>query len=269
MPESPAVTVLMAVRNPGADFFRQAVESVLSQTFDDFELIIVQDPSQVPVEEILAGISDSRIRVHRNESQVGLAQSLNIGLALARGALIARIDSDDLCLPQRLERQVAFLAEHPEIDVYGSRIIVIDDKGKAVGRRLLPLSHEEIAVRMRRTNCVSHPSVMFRRASVERVGGYEANQVVEDFELWCRMLTRGARFAASAEPLILYRFHEGALKFSLARPTITNMREIKLRYFRGQLGFLDRLRLFAERLLLFLPSRVVIFLFKLIEYRRS
>jgi len=265
--EPPAVTVLMAVCNPQPAYLRQAVDSVLAQTFTDFELLVVEDPSPVSTADLLAGIDDPRIRLHRNEVRLGLAQSLNVGLTLARAPLIARFDSDDVCLPHRLDRQVAFLSSHPDVDVYGSRIIVINENGNRIARRNLPVTHDAIALRLRRTNALSHPSVMFRKASVEGAGGYEQNQVVEDFELWCRMLTRGARFAASEEPLILYRFHPGALKFSLVRPTISSMIEIKTRYFRGRLGVLDRLRLLLERVLLLLPPGVVVRLFRWIEYR--
>jgi glycosyltransferase involved in cell wall biosynthesis len=266
-PQPPAITVLMAVCNPQPAYLRQAVESVLAQTFAGFELLIIEDPSAVSTAEMLAGIDDPRIRLHRNDVRLGLAQSLNVGVGLARAALIARLDADDVCLPHRLERQMTFLSSHPDVDVYGSRIIVIDENGRRIARRNLPITHDAIALRLQRTNPLSHPSVMFRKASVEAAGGYEPNQVVEDFELWCRMLTRGARFAASEEPLILYRFHPGALKFSLVRPTIASMTEIKTRYFRGQFGFGDRLRLLIERVLLLLPPGVVVRLFKWIEYR--
>src|SRR5207248_4373568 len=122
------------------------------------------------------------------EANLGLAQSLNIGLGLAQAPLIARLDCDDVCLPHRLERQLAFLSSHPDVDVYGSRIIVIDENGRRIARRNLPVTHDAIARRLRRTNALSHPSVMFRKAAVEAAGGYEPDQVVEDFELWCRML---------------------------------------------------------------------------------
>jgi glycosyltransferase involved in cell wall biosynthesis len=264
---TPVITVLMAAWNPQPAYLREAVESVLAQTFTDFELLIIEDPSAVSAADILAGIDDPRIRLHRNEAKLGLANSLNLGVSLARAPLIARLDSDDVCLPYRLDRQLAFLTARPEVDVYGSRIIVIDENGRRIARRNLPVTHDAIARRLRRTNALSHPSVMYRKASVEAAGGYEANQVVEDFELWCRMLTRGARFAASEEPLILYRFHPAALKFSLVRPTIASMIEIKTRYFRGRLGMLDRIRLLIERILLLLPPAIVVRLFKWIEYR--
>src|SRR5262245_36445896 len=181
----PAVTVLMAVYKPYGPYLRQAVESVLAQTFGDFELLIVEDPSNISAAEMLAGLEDPRIRIHRNDASLGLADSLNVGLKLARAPLIARLDADDACLPQRLERQVAFFNAHPEVDIYGSRIIVIDENGRRIASRDLPLTHEAIARRLRITNALSHPSVMFRKASVDAAGGYESKQIVEDFELWC------------------------------------------------------------------------------------
>jgi glycosyltransferase involved in cell wall biosynthesis len=266
-PRVPAITVLMAVRNPHREYLRQAVDSVLTQTFANFEFLIIEDPSRISTGDILADLNDARIRLHRNDTPLGLARSLNAGVALARAGLIARLDADDACLPQRLERQFAFLGLHPEVDVYGSRIIVIDEDGRPIARRNLPTSHDAIVKQLQRTNALSHPSVMFRKASVEAAGGYEPTQVVEDFELWCRMATRGARFAASEEPLIFYRFHPGALKFSLVHPTIASMIEIKTRYFGGRLGAGDRLRLLIERILLLLPPSVVVRLFRWIEYR--
>src|SRR5438270_9854693 len=111
---TPAITVLMAVWNPQPEYLREAVKSVLAQTFTDFELLIIEDPSAISAAEILAGIYDPRIRLHRNETKLGLANSLNVGLTLAQTPLIARLDSDDACLPHRLERQLAFLTSHPD-----------------------------------------------------------------------------------------------------------------------------------------------------------
>ena len=264
---APAVTVLMPVHNPNARYLREAVESVLAQTLSDFELVIIEDPWNGSAADVLSPLRDARIRIHRNEVQLGLAESLNVGLRMARAPLVARLDADDLCLPRRLETQAAFLNAHPDVAVYGSRITVIDDDGRPIAQRMLPLSHDEIARRMRTANPLSHPSVMFRKAIVEDAGGYERNQVVEDYELWCRLLARGARFAASEEPLILYRFHAGALKFSLVRPTIASTLAIKRRYFRGQLRARERLRVWIERLLLLMPPRLVVWMFKRIEYR--
>ncbi len=264
---TPAVTVLMAVRTPNADYFRDAVRSVLSQTFSDFELLIIEDP---PFTDLLSGLDDPRIHLHRNDTRLGLAGSLKLGTELARAPLIARLDADDVCEPDRLERQLAFLREHPEVDVYGSRITIIDAAGQPIAQRLLPLTHDEIAAALRRYNCISHPSVMMRREAVLGAGGYDAGRAhLEDYELWCRMLTRGARFANSPQPLLRYRFHPGALKFQDVHREIRGLREIRARYFAGQLSLRDRLHALAERVLLLLPPRFVMWLFTRLQYRRS
>ena len=265
---SPEVSVVMAVWKPER-YLREAVDSVLAQTFADFELIVVEDPSPVSAKEILAGIDDPRVIVVCNAAHRGLAESLNAGVALARAPLIARLDADDVCVPERLAKQVAFLRAHPEIDVYGSRITVIDGSGRAFARRLLPLGHDEIASALRRYNCISHPSVMMRKAPVERAGGYAPGIPAEDYDLWCRMLLAGSRFENAAEDLVLYRLHPGASKFTVIRAAIRGIIDIKLRHFAGRFTPRDRLRILAERVLLLLPEPIVLWLFTRLQYRRN
>lgn len=264
---NPAVSVVMAVYEPEARYLREAVESVLAQTFGDLELIVVEDPSSVSAAEILGDIDDPRLSIHRNEKKLGLAESLNAGIARARAPLIARHDADDVCVPERLARQVAFLNAHPEVDVYGSRITVIDAEGRPFARRLLPLTHDDIAAAMRRYNCISHPSVLMRKSAVERAGGY-AGQPAEDYDLWCRMLAAGSRFENSPEELLRYRFHPGALKFRDIQREVRRTIEIKRRYFAGRMTAGDRLRLAGEAFLLLLPARAVLWLFMRLQYRR-
>ena len=265
----PAVTVLMAVWNPHPRYFLEAVQSVLGQSFRDFELLVVEDPSPRDAAALLAEIDDERIRVVRREARAGLAAALNSGLALARAPLIARMDADDVCVADRLTRQIEFLTQHPEIDVVGSRILIVNEDGRAYGRRLLPLRHEEIAAALRRYNCISHPAVMMRRERLESVGGYDPQQRVEDYDLWCRMLRSGARFANLEQPVVRYRFHPGALKFEHIHEVIRETMAIKRRYFGDAFDFGDRLRLFGEVLLLILPQRLVLWLFTKLQYRRG
>ncbi len=264
---APAVTVLLAVWNPNHRFLQDAVRSILEQTFTDFELVIVEDPSPASIEDLVAGFDDPRIRLVRREVRGTLGSALNLGLELARGELVARIDADDIALPQRLERQVAFMRSHPEIAVYGSRIRVIDESERVVGRRMLPLRHDEIAATLRRYNCISHPSVMFRKAIVLARGGYDKTIGTEDYDLWCRMLLAGDRFENSAEDLICYRFHEEAAKFRGVHDSIRTTIAIKRRYFTGRFDLIDYMRLIAEFALLALPSWLIVRLFRKTEYR--
>jgi glycosyltransferase involved in cell wall biosynthesis len=268
MSSAPAVTVLLAVYKPDPTYFREAVASVMAQTFADWELLVVEDESpSISAAALLTEFDDRRIRHHLNPRRHTLASALNEGLRMARAPLVARLDGDDVCEPERLAQQVRYLREHPEVTVYGSRITVIDERGALLGRRLLPTEHATIAASLQRFNCISHPSVMFRREAVLAAGGYDDDEQVEDWELWCRMLTRGARFAASPSALIRYRFHAGALKFENVHGVIRRGLEIKRRYFASRLTMSDRLRMFAEQMLLLAPPRLILWLFRRSQYR--
>jgi glycosyltransferase involved in cell wall biosynthesis len=263
----PAVSVVMAAWNPDRAYVTAAIRSILEQTFRDLELVIVEDPSERPLD--LSEFADDRIRLIRREQRGSLGSALNEGIAAASAELIARIDADDVALPQRIARQYEFMQQHPEIAVYGSRIRVIDDSGATLGRRMLPLEHEEIANALRRYNCISHPSVMFRKAPVVAVGGYDRERIAEDYDLWCRLLLAGARFANSDEELVLYRFHEQAAKYRGVHDAIRVTIEIKKQYFAGRFTLGDRLRLAAETALLRLPPALIIRLFRWLEYRQA
>lgn len=201
----PAVSVLMSVYN-GQNFLRQAVDSILGQTFADFEFIIIDDGSTDATPDILAGYTDSRIRRVRNPGNIGLTRSLNIGLEMARGRYVARMDADDESLPTRIEEQVAFLDANPGVAVCGTAALVngrpVSRPGEdAVIRSLLPFSP-----------CLTHGSVMLR-AAVLREHGLRYNEAfarAQDYELWYR-LSRipGAGFANLRTPLLSYRLHTG------------------------------------------------------------
>lgn len=154
------ITVLMSVYN-GVTYLRNAIDSVLTQTISNFEFLIIDDGSSDNSLEIIEGYDDSRIRVIKNRDNIGLTQSLNKGLKLARGEYIARIDSDDVCLPSRLERQLEFMVQNPQVGVCGSWIIVMKDSGEYV--RKFPVSHDAIQCFMLFKTPLAHPSVMIRK----------------------------------------------------------------------------------------------------------
>jgi len=264
--DSPVVTVLLPARDPRMDFFRATVTSVLAQTFSDFELLVVDDSTTGDAEAWLAAIGDRRIR-HVRANARSLAEALNRGLELARAPLVARLDTDDVCMPDRLQTQVDFLSANISVAVVGSRIEVIDENDAVIGRRLLPLAHSDIAAALRRYNCMSHPAVMFRKDVVLRAGGYATGMVAEDYDLWCRMVVAGERFANIERPLIRYRFHPGASKFRDVRHQIRVTIDIKRRYFAGAFNFGDHLRMAGERALLALPVPLVVRLFRAVSYR--
>jgi glycosyltransferase involved in cell wall biosynthesis len=204
----PKVSVLMAVYN-GAQYLRPALESLLAQTFEDFELVIVDDASTDCTPEILAeyGAQDARVRLLRNSSNLTLPASLNRGLKVCKASLVARADADDIYERDRLRKQVDFMEQNPEVGLISSNVHVIDEGGEYLRTSDLPLSHEAMRLRMNYSCPVSHPAVMFRRNMVLEAGGYDEEAVTsQDVELWSRLVHR-TRFANLAEPLIKYRRH--------------------------------------------------------------
>ena len=217
---SPRVTVLMAFHN-GDRHLGAAIDSILLQTFRDFELVLVDDGSTDRSRAIAASYADPRIRLLPFERNRGLPVALNEGLRAARGEFVARLDSDDAALPHRLETQVAFLDAHPEIAVVGSQAIPIDERGKTLHRVpwfyaqwTRPENGDALAwYRMFDTPFV-HSSVMFRRAAVD---GYDERFLrEEDAELWMRIGRRHG-LANLPQPLVAFRLHPHAITRDPAR----------------------------------------------------
>lgn len=200
----PAVTVLMSVYN-GEEFLPCALASIFSQTFPDFELWVIDDGSTDRSAEILAGIDDPRLQVLTNTRNIGLTASLNRGLKEARGAYIARLDADDLALPQRLARQKAILDKQPGVGLVGSFAGKIDESGQPSGQWATPLEPEDIYYLLNFRNCLTHSTVMFRRDLVLSLNGYREDlRYAQDYDLWFR-LSKKTRLALMPEILVLWR----------------------------------------------------------------
>jgi hypothetical protein len=209
MPEIPRVSVVMPVHN-GAPYLERAVESILAQTLEDFEFVIVDDGSTDSTAEVLRHYesADDRVRVHHQE-KAGLVASLNRGCGQARAAYIARMDADDVAFPDRLARQVEFLDRHPNVAVVGSAVVRIDAAGREIKRNVCPTSHAEIVEALREYTCFTHPSVMLRSAALAAVGGYRpAYGPAEDYDLWLRLSER-YELANLPDPLLYYRVYPG------------------------------------------------------------
>jgi glycosyltransferase involved in cell wall biosynthesis len=222
----PAVSMLMSVRD-GAPWVSEAVASVLAQTAPDLELIVVDDGSTDATPELLAACADPRLRVERRPAR-GLTRALNRALGLARAPLVARLDADDVAMPERIARQRAFLDAHPDVGLVGTGAREVDPDGREVGIVRPPEDDAAIRRALIRANPFVHSSVMMRRSVVERVGGYDdALPVAQDYDLWMRM-SRVTRLANLPAPLVVRRLVPG--RVSAARDTERLSTEARVRW---------------------------------------
>lgn len=210
MPHSntPTVSILVPSFNEDPVTVENSFQGIREQTWSDFECLVIDESTDPQKAEAIRAEckKDARFRYIRPESRVGLAGSLNIGLAQARGSLIARCDSDDVCLPNRLTLQVHFLEKHPEVGIVGGAMEIIDDSGNTTGFRKYPQTHNAISKSMMFTNAMAHPTVLFRRSIVDLFGAYEpAFRYSEDLELWLRWLNAGVIFANLPNTVLKYR----------------------------------------------------------------
>lgn len=203
---SPKVTVLLPVFN-AEPFLSESVESILGQSFTDFELLAINDGSTDRSREILAAFSDPRLVIVDNDGNRGLIYTLNHGIAVARGEYIARMDADDIAVANRFEKQIAFLDAHPQVALLGSWAELIDCAGKYIQLRQTPVGNKNIQESLLAVNCFIHSSVMFRTAIVREAGGYRQDAIhAEDYEMWLR-ITENNEADNLPEPLIRYRIH--------------------------------------------------------------
>src|SRR5579862_9611696 len=174
------LSVILPVYNSDR-FIRQSVQSILNQTFRDFELIIIDDGSKDKTEEILKSFKDKqslrdkslkRIKIIKNPKNLGVAKSLNIGLKESKGEYVARCDADDINIKDRFKKQVNFLDKHPDYVLVGSQAELINNSDKKISDTNLPVADKEIRKMMFIRNPILHPSVVFRRKALEKAGFY-------------------------------------------------------------------------------------------------
>jgi glycosyltransferase involved in cell wall biosynthesis len=224
------VTVLMAVWNSPLGMLDEAIASILTQTHEDFEFLIVDDgstDSDVTAHLRWRAARDPRIRI-ASEPHRGLTASLNRGLALAGGTFIARQDADDWSSPDRLERQLAHFAAHPETAVCGSNAWTHQQNGRPLWRTHLPLTHPELLAALPKGNPFVHGSVMFRRDAALDAGGYrECFRCSQDYDFFWRLAERHPA-SNLPEPLYHYRYTSGSISAGKASEQLRAHHAIRL-----------------------------------------
>jgi Glycosyl transferase family 2 len=207
------VTVLLAVHN-GEPYIEEAVASILGQTFRDFEFLVVDDASTDGTVAAIEAFGDDRVRLLRNEENLGQVPSLNRGLREARGEIVARIDADDVSRPTRLERQLAVLDASPTVGLVGSWMTLVDEQGRDVGalRKTLADFADFVFHTLIMRVWVSHPAAMYRLEPVLRAGGYdEATGPAEDKDMWRKLALGRWDARIVPEELVVYRLHDAQL----------------------------------------------------------
>ncbi len=222
---APTVSVVMSVFN-GEQFLAQSVESILNQTFHDFEFIIIDDGSSDGTAAILAQYqrSDPRVVVHAQPNK-GLIDSLNRGCGLARGRYTARMDADDIAIPERLERQVGYLEQNPQVALLGSSVNIIDTSGRLLSVLKYPTDDKGIKEWLFRWHLVpfSHPTLVFRSGAFCAVGGFRpAFVAAEDYDLLVRIAERW-QVENLADPVVHMRRHAHSVSIRNIRQQVTSI----------------------------------------------
>jgi glycosyltransferase involved in cell wall biosynthesis len=210
---TPLVTVLMPVYN-AERFLKHAVQSVLTQTFTDFELLIINDGSTDASVSIIQSFNDKRIRLVHNEKNSGVIDTLNKGISLATGKYIARMDADDYCLPTRFEKQVRYLEQHAAVAVLATQVLqvnALDDDLGTWDDDTRNSSPQEIFKALAKTNCIAHPTVMMRTEIIRAYAYNKKQKGSEDWDLWMRLVSEGHRIDKLPEFLLKYRLHTASV----------------------------------------------------------
>jgi len=200
----PIISVVMAVYN-GDEYLSAAVNSILEQTFDSFEFIIIDDGSIDASNQILNEYTDSRIKLIRQENK-GLSAALNVGISIANGEYIARMDADDIALPNRLEVQYKYLCNNPELDVIGGQAKIIDMEGKVVADMRKPVAHTNVVRYMEYSCPLIHPTYLMKTSVCKAIGGYRPMfQIAQDYDFILRVVDAGYQCGNTPDNVLRYR----------------------------------------------------------------
>lgn len=261
---APLISVVMPAYNV-EQYIGEAIESILGQSFGDFELMIVDDGSTDATPDIIRSYAKSDHRIHHifHTRNLGPSAAFNSGLASARGTYIARMDSDDITLPSRLEMQVYFLQSHPEVGIVGGAMILVDENNHPIGQRHYWTDDEAIRKHIFFYSPFCSGSIMIRKSIIEAIGGYDVHCLLaEDYDFYLR-LGLITRFANLHETVYRYRVRSGSTSNRDIRRAEFDTIRLRRKYFHQyHAGILDRMYNLLHLLALFiLPSQWRFWLF--------
>ena len=256
----------------GEKYIEEAIISILNQSYTHFEFIILDDCSTDNSFEIISKYSkkDSRIKAIKNSKNLGISRNRNklFSLVSKESKYIAILDSDDIAMPKRIEKQVQFLQQYPSIKIIGSNVYIIDEKSKVIGKREYSKYPQKVKLLQ---NPFAQSAIMIKASVVREIGNYSLNYpVCEDWEYWMRVLKKynGATLQYFG---IKYRISTQQTKTTHLKPTITNGLKIKLKFLTLKECIKNPMiiiRIIIESILLLLPSKLILELFKKITYKK-
>ena len=236
----PEISVIMSVYN-GETYLAEAVESVINQTFANFELVVINDCSNDSTGDILAELSakDSRIKVHTNEVNLRLPASLNKAISLCRGKYIARMDAADICLPDRLAKQYKFMEENPDVALSSCRFMTMKNGVYASGGAGGRCDSDALRAMLLVANPILHPGVIAKAEVMKQMRYDESLTCTEDLELWTRMAMAGLKMQLLPECLMLYRLHDKQITSTTLKRQHTEVLKIQDKYYQSLLEKMD------------------------------
>ena len=222
----------MSVYN-GEEYLAEAVDSVLNQSFEDFELIIINDCSTDKTGEILERYAarDARVRVHTNEVNLRLPSSLNKAISLAEGKYIARMDADDICLPDRFEKQYAFMEAHPDTALSSCRFMTLKNQVISSGGCGGKTDNESIKAMLLVTNPILHPGIIAKAEVIRELGYDKSFTCTEDMEIWSRFVMAGHKIEIQPEYLMIYRLHDKQITETTRERQRGEVKTLQKRYY--------------------------------------
>jgi glycosyltransferase involved in cell wall biosynthesis len=228
----PLVSVIMPVYNT-ASYLKEAIESILDQTFGDFEYIIINDGSSDHSDDVVRSFNDTRIKYVSNQGNKGLVYTLNRGLDLATGQYIARMDGDDISLPDRFQLQLSYLQQHPLVDVLATRVKLINENGAALADwadESKMISAADIFSFLPVNNCLAHPSIMAKSSVMKSFRYREDQKESEDYDLWLRLAAAGKQIHKLEQSLVKHRIRPSSFTRNRQQNVFRKLSDTKSRF---------------------------------------
>ena len=266
------LSIIMTVYN-GEKYISETIESILKQSYKDFEFIIIDDGSTDKTFSICEkyALQNNRIRLYKNMQNKWVVKTRNILLSKIPKTFkyVAIIDADDIAYPERMKKQVDYLDKHEDISFLGSDIDIIDESGKIIGERSYPHTHNDVSETIFMKSPLAQPAVMIRKSALDALGEYNSEfERCQDYELWCRAFNQWYKIVNLDQKLTAYRVYGEQWKSRHLKLSLRNTIKIQKKYiFQKKYFSLENFLYFiCENLLALFPNKLILWLFKKITY---